>query len=388
MKILMAASYYRSVGGTQTLIREISRELKERGHVVDVLTLNFDSDWNPLWKMDFLDDDGIKVIKWPAKRLFRNKGVLENLLPRLFNVIFFIKPGLTKLAKDYDFLQFFDVNDLTFPFFMLRSRVKKAIYCATLAERFVLYKSRMLTRAIFKRSSDLFISSNPNTTGMLKELGMREYQILDLSYGVDIKKFSPGTVKKEKGLILFVGAIEERKGLHILLQSCKLIDEEFKLAIIGPVRDRKYFQSLQPQLSELREKYKKEIEYLSFLEESDLINYYRKASLFVCPSTIEEFGIVIIEALACGTPVIASRVGGIPFVVRDKECGILVEPGNAEELSKNITYLLKNRELAEQMGEAGSKCVQERFSIDRIIDKLEDRINKMLKGGTGRSEPH
>src|SRR5256712_6729651 len=105
------------------------------------------------------------------------------------------------------------------------------------------------------------------------------------------------------------------------------------------------------------------------LEDHDLVNLYNEAAVFACPSVYEPFGIINLEAMACETPVVATRVGGIKEVVVDGETGLLVPPGDPVRLGKAITKVIEDPKLAARMGKAGRKRVLQHFTWDRIAEK-------------------
>jgi glycosyltransferase involved in cell wall biosynthesis len=107
------------------------------------------------------------------------------------------------------------------------------------------------------------------------------------------------------------------------------------------------------------------------LPHPELAEHYRRADIFIAPSVWNEpFGMVIVEAMASGLPVIATRGGGIPEIVRDGETGLLTERGNAAELAEAINYLLKHDEVRRAMGRAGRKRAVEMFGWDKISEPL------------------
>ena len=97
------------------------------------------------------------------------------------------------------------------------------------------------------------------------------------------------------------------------------------------------------------------------LPRADVVKLYSAADVFVCPSTYEPFGIINLEAMACGTAVVATRVGGIPGVVVDGETGILVEP-DAAEIARAVNALLSDPATRARFGSAGRQRVVEHFS--------------------------
>lgn len=373
MKILMIVShYYFMTGGTRTVMKEFSQKLIKKGHQVDILTANVNDRGEPLWEKDIIEDGESKVTKWPACKPFSKIKYLNRLFPRLFNSIFFLKWGIKKIIREYDLIQFFDVNDLSFPLFLFFTKKPKIFVCATLAERFNLYQKNSISRFILTRSCDLYFASNQNTVRILLELGVDESKVNNIPYGVDVGKFTPAPLKKKDNLILFVGAFEERKGIHILLDSLWYLKKRIELVMAGPIRDVKYFKKIQRYLDGINKKGFHSIKYLRQVDDKELVDLYQKATIFVCPSIMEEFGIVIIEALACGTPVVASKIGGIPYVVKQFENGILVDNEDPLELSEKINLLLNDGEMRNRMATNGREYVLEKFSSVKIADRIED----------------
>src|SRR5207247_8669446 len=93
------------------------------------------------------------------------------------------------------------------------------------------------------------------------------------------------------------------------------------------------------------------------LADPDLVHLYNEAAVFACPSIYEPFGIINLEAMACETPVVATRVGGIKEVVVDRETGFLVPPGDPVRLGRAITKVIEDPKLAARVGQAGRRRV-------------------------------
>jgi len=102
-----------------------------------------------------------------------------------------------------------------------------------------------------------------------------------------------------------------------------------------------------------------------------VVQLYSHAAVFACPSVYEPFGIINLEAMACGTPVVASAVGGILEVVEDGKTGLLVPPARPDELAAALRRLLEDPALARSMGEAGRKRVEEKFSWASVAARTQ-----------------
>jgi glycosyltransferase involved in cell wall biosynthesis len=126
------------------------------------------------------------------------------------------------------------------------------------------------------------------------------------------------------------------------------------------------------------QKGKHEVTYLGGLDQAQLTEWYQEASILVLPSVFEAFGIVLVEALSCATPVVATYAGGVPEVVKDGENGILVPVNNHLALAKAIQHLLDNKNERISMGQMGRRYVVENFSLEHNTKRLSSIYEKML----------
>ena len=166
--------------------------------------------------------------------------------------------------------------------------------------------------------------------------------------------------------ILFVGRLTRQKGVFDLVKAMDGDPKGVTHALLTGKPDT-------PEIvDEMRTALKGRTNILwvnAMVNEAELVDLYSEAEVFVCPSTYEPFGIINLEAMACETAVVASRVGGIKEVVVDGETGFLVPPGRPEVLSERLSKLLSDRELATRMGRAGRVRVLHEFTWDRIAEK-------------------
>jgi glycosyltransferase involved in cell wall biosynthesis len=111
------------------------------------------------------------------------------------------------------------------------------------------------------------------------------------------------------------------------------------------------------------------VTFLEQLSTEELVRQYNRAQLLVSPSLYEGFGLPAAEAMACGTPVVATTAGALPEIVEDGVSGILVPPGEVEPLAEAIRALLEDPGRCREMGEAGARQVRERFSWRRTAEE-------------------
>jgi len=238
-----------------------------------------------------------------------------------------------------------------------------------------------LSRHVFKKVADIYIVVSTSLLHLLYSLGIPKTKIRVVPNGVDAKRFHPNNKIRMENLILFVGRLVPKKGLLVLLNSLKLLKTPVRLAIIGPPPwppNPKYFHEILKLVKRINEETFHRVEYLGVLEKEEIIKWYQKASVFICPSFSEPFGIVNLEALACETPVIASNVGGIPDVVTDHKNGILVPPNDVVRFAQAIQYLLDNERTRRKFGKEGRRLVSEFFSNEVVVKRLCEIYSEIM----------
>jgi D-inositol-3-phosphate glycosyltransferase len=192
-------------------------------------------------------------------------------------------------------------------------------------------------------------------------------------------------------MVLYVGRIEPLKGLDILIEAmgrfCRLghIDQShLYLTIIGgePDANPEKMTSEMTKLQALREKFDIQdmVTFLGKRDQDTLPYYYSAAEVVVVPSHYESFGMVALEAMACGTPVVASQVGGLAFLVQDGVTGYTVPVGDPEELCVHLRDLLNDQQLRDKMGQQAAMFAQqyawEKIALDMIeLYKDKDVLN-------------
>lgn len=159
--------------------------------------------------------------------------------------------------------------------------------------------------------------------------------------------------------ILFVGGIEERKGLHVLIDAIAAIKQTIpaiKLHIVGGIRKASYYNDLLNQIVNLG--LQDSIVFKNHLSNSELMQEYSEAALFVLPSKEESLGVVLLEAMATGTPIVASNIGGIPDIIEDGQNGYLVNYGDSQAMASSIIKLLSDDKLRGEMGAKGKEMAK------------------------------
>ncbi|MEK7728915.1 MAG: glycosyltransferase family 4 protein [candidate division KSB1 bacterium] len=170
----------------------------------------------------------------------------------------------------------------------------------------------------------------------------------------------------------FVGQLDERKGLGVLLSAFELIQQrlpEARLVLAGEGPLREMIES------EIREQgWERSVLLAGFVDDAAAI--MQAIDVLLLPSYWEGFGIVILEAMACGRPVITTNISSMPEIVDDGRTGYLIPPGATAALAERAVELLQNKSLRESMGRAGRARVAEHFSHDVMIDRLEKLFHR------------
>jgi glycosyltransferase involved in cell wall biosynthesis len=365
---MVTPCYYPVKGGTETVVRNLAIALNKENIDTDVMAFNMDQKWNPRWRGKTEEIDGITVyripgLNWlPIAHSYRNSfGV--NLIPGRFRGI----------LKNYDVIHFHEL-DFTFPLFSSLTRKPKIIHLHggidfTHGVKLGMYGP--ITRILLKHLPDLYISITRQLTDDLTFFGISKEKIVYLPNAVDTDLFVPSQ-QKEEDLLLFVGRLTYGKGLHVLLEALNHVKNRVRMVIIGPPDlDGDYYQNLLKLIENQQRKGKHEVKVLGAMEQADIVNWYQRASIFILPSFWEGFGVVILEALSCETPVVATSVGGIPEIVKHNKNGILVPPNNPLKLAEAIQYLMDNKNVRTRMGKEGRKDVIREFSLRITTKRLE-----------------
>jgi len=180
-------------------------------------------------------------------------------------------------------------------------------------------------------------------------------------------------------IILFVGAMNRghtHKGVDVLLKAFSMIkDEDTYLVLAGTGDMIPDYKRISESLGIINRTL-----FTGFIDEETLIDLYRASDMLVLPTLniAEGFGMVLIEANACGKPVIGSRVGGIKYVIRDGETGLLVPPGDPEALADAIRRLIEDPEKAEVMGQNGRKMVEKNYTWERSSRITENVFQEVI----------
>jgi glycosyltransferase involved in cell wall biosynthesis len=225
-----------------------------------------------------------------------------------------------------------------------------------------------------KRRADLLCSTSQFMRDRMLEILGHASRIIIIPFGVDAQKFSPlllprASAQTTEFRIGFVKALKTMYGPDILLRAMALVIDSVPNARLvmfgrGP---------LEQELRRLAREFRIDscVEFAGYIEHDSIPEIMRTLDVLVNPTVVEEsFGVVILEASACGIPVVVTRVGGVGEVCLDNETGLLVEANNSHALASAIIRLAQDPELRNRLGMAGRKFVCERYVWDQNVEQM------------------
>lgn len=233
-------------------------------------------------------------------------------------------------------------------------------------------------------NSSKTITNSTTTKELCLEAGLDKEKIDVIPFGVDTEYFRPTDVYNDENIIqiLSVGYLIERKGFEYLIKAMVEVLKQHinaRLTIIGtgPLENE-----LRNLINELE--LNNEIEIIKNVSNEELLYMYNSSDLFVLPSIVdsqgntEGLGIVLLEAMACGLPVIGSEVGGIPDIIANGKTGLLIPQKNCYKLSEAIINIIENEKLRNNLISAGHERIKELFSWNVVAKNYLDIYYKSI----------
>ncbi len=223
-----------------------------------------------------------------------------------------------------------------------------------------------------------------------EEFGVPRERVRIVPNGIDLDSFSPGrpqvdqrsTLPLESKLVGFVGRLDPIKGLQTLLRAFESVSQQTpgcKLLLVGPD-----FGMKRALMSIVHKRKLSGVIFLGPVSYDRLPNIYRTLDVVVTPSSFEIFGMSTLEAMACGKPVVSTRVGGMVELVQEGYNGFLVKPEDDHALANRVIYLLQHNDSARRLGENARKKALE-FSIKRTADLTEKAYFECVSSDSQRA---
>ncbi|MBU1260237.1 MAG: glycosyltransferase family 4 protein [Planctomycetes bacterium] len=302
--------------------------------------------------------------------LLTAKRALKKLKPDIVIAYYTITYGVIAAFADYH------------PF-VVSIMGSDVIYCAKGLSTVI---KGWLTRYALKKA-DMICSTSRFMIDRTVDLRPATVPIKHIPFGVDYELFRPvvrqETKESEKGFLIgFVKALSPKYAPDILISAmpeiCRQLPDA-RLVIIGQGPMKAQLQNMARELGIMDK-----VEFTGFIPNEKLPVFFNSFDVFVHPSICQEsFGVSILEASACGCPVVATRVGGVPEVCIDGQTGILIEPNNPDVLAEAIIKLAKNPELRNNIGRAGRDFVVKNYywkeNVQTMLETLQKTVSEYRK---------
>ncbi|MDI3501049.1 MAG: hypothetical protein PWP22_820 [Thermoanaerobacter sp.] len=365
-------------GGMERHIEDLVNGLVKRGHRVTIITTkhpeNVKKEEKENLKIYYVGDKPLRYTKrfyYESAKLFEELDKEEN-----FDIVH------SQSIAGYGVVEYCQLNK---PLIVTLhgthlNEIKSALSSKSMkgfALAFYLIFKRLIDRSdkeLLQKDVKVITVSYELYKDVKEQYKISEDKLVVIPNGVDTNRFKPMNVDdlREKmsltneKIILSVGRIEKQKGYHLLI---KLLPEilkthDVKLVIVGT-------GSYLPNLKKLAVKLgvSDNVIFVGKVSDNELPKYYNLADVFAFPTLrIEGLPYVILEAMACGKPVVASRIGGIPTVIENGKEGLLVKPNDLENLKDKLLMLLEDEKMAKKLGKNAREKVVRKFSVDKMID--------------------
>ncbi len=252
--------------------------------------------------------------------------------------------------------------------------------------------SSWIEKTAYQNADGVVAVSNAMKTDVQSLYGVPPDNVQVIYNGIDIEQFRPTFneavltahgIALDKPIVLFVGRITRQKGIIHLVKAIEYLRSEAQVVLCAGEPDTPEIgQEMQQRVAQVRTVSNTPVIWIDrVLPKPELITLYSHASVFVCPSVYEPFGIINLEAMACETPVVASHVGGIPEIIVPGETGLLVPFASgmhfeplapdqfARDLAAAVDQLLASPERLRQMGQKARQRVEQVFSWTHIAEQ-------------------
>lgn len=356
MRVLLACPYdWHAPGGVQVHVRQLSSELRERGHEVLVLAPGDSA----------ADEPWVRVVGRPVRVPYAGTVAPISFSPSAWSKV---KGRMRAFAPDVVHVH----EPLTPSVSMLAALAADAPVVATFHA--YLDRSRLMQAAgpalrRIHRRIGVSIAVSEAAAGFLARVIGGQVQIVP--NGVDVERFAhpgpPAEGLPGGRLILWVNRLDPQKGFAVMLRAFEVLARDradLSLVVAGDGSDRDALDRLPAEL-------RSRVLHLGTVPHGELPRYHAAADVFAAAATGQEsFGIVLVEAMAAGVPVVATDIAGYRDVVRDGIEGLLVPPGDAGALATGLGRVLDEPELAHGLAEAGRERAQT-FSWSEVVPRLE-----------------
>lgn len=374
MNIIFTIRYFHPfIGGTEKQALALAASLVKRGISVKIITSRFEKKWP---RREVIDD--VEII-----RLFSPKiKILGAVIFLFYLTVYFIKN-----RRDFSIIHTFQIGYTSSVSILLGILLKKPSMLKLASSGWggdVQRAQKTFLGKIFlymcKRANRMIILSKTMEDELLKE-GINSFQITLIYNGVDLTRFKEMKEKikfrgnlniEDKKTIIYTGRLSHEKGVDFLIHSFSKLDIRAgcQLLIVadGPERE---------DIIRIIDHYRLSKSVVMINEVDDIAIYLNAADLFVLPSRFEGLSNSLLEAMACGLPVISTRVGGSVDIIKDGINGLLVDVDDEQQLNHAMSRILKDSLLTYEMGRNARKTVEQNHDLKKIADKYLEQYKSL-----------
>ena len=379
--LLISQQYQKIISGIGTHTRQLVNSLIRDGHKVTLITPSdqfISSQINDLEIIKIPKSPFRSHIRWIIYSYFFSKEANNKLSSTKIDLIHFTDAREALFLKA-DIPVIGNVNDI-----YLSEINRIGYYLKNYNDGLMRWTYYLLARQLEKISYNKInqiIANSVYTAETIQRIHKIEAKRISICHkSIDIKKFEEiSRISKKMDIyparILFVGNNFQRKGLRTLIQSSVEVLRHFpetEFWIVGEDKMQSKFENLCKELGVYTS-----YTFWGLKSQEELIKIYNMATIFALPSLTEAFGVVFLEAMACGLVVIGTEVGGIPEIIKNGHNGILVPPNQPQKLANAIITILSNKKLAKEYIENGIRTIKN-FSTNHMIKCTYEIYQKAL----------
>ncbi|MEM3401697.1 MAG: glycosyltransferase family 4 protein [Candidatus Hadarchaeales archaeon] len=218
------------------------------------------------------------------------------------------------------------------------------------------------------------VAVSNSTKEKLVAAGVSPGNIEVIPNGVDLNLFDSVKAEKSKKLrVIYVGRLIEYKHLDDLLLAFSKLKIDCELYVVGVGYERERLEKMARGLG-----ISKKVVFTGFVSDEEKIRLLKSSHIFVLPSTVEGFGIAVVEAMAAGVPTLCADIPALREVTENGRVGVLFRPRDVEELKEKLEKMASDEKLRKKLSEAGHKNVIEKYSWDRVATKMEEVLEKAI----------
>lgn len=376
--LIFSIAYIPLVGGAELAVKEITDRISDIQF--DMITARIDKNLARSERIGNINVYRIGFgLKTFDKYIFTFFGFLKALklhLKNRYDIIWPIMAAYSSFA-------------VLFKIFHLKPRIVLTIQEGDPIEYIIELKRFKIFRPIYKfyfKTVDQVTAISNFLAGWMKELGVKKEKITIVPNGVDVNKFKSQIsnlksdklkeelrIKDDEKVLITTSRLVEKNAIGDIIEALKYLSDNIKFLILGkgPLEEKLRFHVSSS-------KFQDRVMFLGHIEPQEVPQYLAISDIFVRPSLSEGLGTSFLEAMAAGIPIIATKVGGIPDFLKDKETGLFCEINNPKSIAEKVKLLLENDELRGKIIGKAKEMVIRNYDWNLIAEKMKNIFDKLL----------